>query len=136
MKIESLTAEHCMGLTRLEAVFSPMTPEIAVQLETLGGWAAVDGDVLAVAGILPRWDGVGLAWAWLGRGWRKHARLITEAARIGLEDALFHRIETGVLLGYDRGERWAKMLGFELETPIARKWGPDGLDYSLWAKVK
>jgi hypothetical protein len=136
VKVEKLTAEHCMALGNLEPVFSPITADVAVELEALGGWAAVDGDVLAIAGILPRWEGVGLGWAWLSRGWRKHARLITETVRIGLEDAPYHRIETGVKHGYGRGERWAEMLGFVMETPLARKWGPDGSDYSIWARVK
>jgi hypothetical protein len=140
MNFIPLKAEHVAKLGPLEPIHGgyEVTPEMAVTLEELGGTAAVDddGSVVGIAGILPRWDGVGLAWVWLSRSWRKHARAITDEVKRTVEGAPYHRIEMGVKLGYDRGEAWARRLGFCLETPLARKWGPDGSDYSIWVRCK
>jgi hypothetical protein len=140
MRFEILKAEHVMKMGPLAEIHSgyELSPALAVELEAIGGKAAVDdnGDVLAIAGIMPRWENVGLAWAWLARGWRKHARRITAEMITGIETAPYHRIEVAVKAGFHRGERWAERLGFELETPLARKWSPDGQDFSIWVKVK
>ena len=110
---------------------------IGVQIDLTGGTAAVDGDdVLAIAGVLPRWQGVGMAWAWLGLGWRRHARVITDAVRASLDVSPYDRIEAGVRCDYARGHAWMQRLGFELETPLARRWGPDGADYSIYRRLK
>lgn len=139
MHFVQLTAEHAMRIAGLEAIHSgyEITPEIAVELEAIGGTAAVDGDdVLAIAGVLPRWQGVGMAWAWLGLGWRRHARVITDAVRASLDVSPYDRIEAGVRCDYARGHAWMQRLGFELETPLARRWGPDGADYSIYRRLK
>lgn len=140
MKFETLTAEHVARLGSLAEIHTgfDVTPELAVALEEFGGKAAVDdsGEVLAIAGVMPLWEGVGLAWAWLAKGWRKYARRITAEIITGLEMAKFHRIEVGVKVGFERGARWVERMGFELETPVARKWGPDGSDFAIYVKVK
>lgn len=139
MKFEPLTAEHVVRLGPLEPIHAgyEVTADLAVGLEECGGVAAVDGDsVVAIAGILPRWDGVGMAWAWLSRGWRKHARRITAEIISAIEASDCHRIEVAVRCDFDRGHRWVKRMGFELETPVAHKWGPDGADYAIYVRIK
>lgn len=139
MEFVRLKAEHAMNLRGLEAVHSgfEITPQVALDLEEIGGMAALaDGEVVALAGILPQWRGVGLAWSWLGRGWRGHAREITERVALGLDESEFVRIEAAVRVDYARGHRWLQRLGFVMETPLARKWGPDGADYSIYARVR
>lgn len=133
-----LTAEIALRLGEIEGIHAgnEITPDIAVDLEAVGGLAAVDGDeVVAIGGVLPRWDGCGLAWVWLGRRWRKHARAITNHAARHLLECGFARVEAGVRIDYERGHSWAARLGFVLETPLARKWGPDGADYALYSRV-
>jgi hypothetical protein len=139
MNFVRLTAEHAMSIANLEAVHSgfEITPQVAVDLESVGGIAGIrNGKVIGCAGVLPLWPGVGMAWAWLGREWRAEARKITGYIRGHLDEAEFHRIEAGVKVDYSKGHRWMRMLGFELETPVARKWGPDGGNYSIWVRVK
>lgn len=138
MHILTLTAEHCMALSDVEQIHTgfEMTPKMAVALEEAGGFAAVDGgDVLAIGGIACQWQGVGLAWAWLSRRWRRHARAITSAMCEVLDKSPMHRIEVGVRCDFERGHRWVKAMGFELETACARKWGGDGRDYSIYVRV-
>ena len=140
MTFEKLTAEHVARLGPLADIHAgyEITPELALDLEQLGGKAAVDDDgmVLAIAGIMPRWEGVGLAWAWLSRDWRKYARRITAEIIANLAASKCHRIELGVKVGFDRGARWAERMGFELETPCAKGWGPDGSDFAIYVRVK
>jgi len=139
MRFESLTAEHVakMGpLVHIHSKFEP-TPEFALELEDCGGMAAVleDGTVVAIAGIMVQWRGVGLAWAWLSRGWRRYAREITEKMREMLDSSDLHRIEVAVKYGFMAGYRWVERLGFRLETPRAVAWGPDKADYSIWVRI-
>lgn len=139
MRVVPLTAEAVLGMTDLEAIHEGfgVTPELAVELESVGGFAVIEGDcALALGGILPRWPGCGMAWTWLSRGWRRHARALTEIARIHLDTSECHRIEAGVRCDYARGHAWVRRLGFELETPLARKWGPDGADYAIYVRVR
>lgn len=139
MNFEPLTAEHVVKMGPLIPIHNdyPLTAELAVELESLGGWAAIeDGEVIAIAGIMPRWSGVGLGWAWLSRKWRKHAKAITKRVQEGLDNSDYHRIEIGVKCSYNNGHKWAERLGFEVEVPKARKWGPDGEDYTLYVRCK
>jgi len=139
MNIIDLKAEHFFWIGDLVDVQRGhvITPEGAVDIEAAGGKTVINdaGDVIMIAGVYPRWDGVGLGWAWLSRKWRGHAKEITIEMHAWLNASGFHRIEIGVLAGFKAGERWAKRLGFTLETPMARKWGPDGRDYSIWVRV-
>ena len=139
MRVEALTKEHIMAMGDVVAIHSGVefTPEVADDLADLGGWAIEhEGEVLAIGGVLPYWSGNGLGWMWLARSWKKHARMVTEAVKIILSNLDYRRIEIGVLLGFSAGCRWAERLGFTLETPCARNWGPDGRDYSIYVRVK
>lgn len=140
MKFEQLKAEHVVGMGPLADIHQgyELTAELAVALEDCGGHAAIDDDgkVVAVAGILPRWHGVGMGWAWLSKDWRKHARRITAQVITVLEQSDCHRIEAGVQCGFKAGHRWMKRLGFEVETPCAKGWGPDGKDYTIYVRCK
>lgn len=139
MEFVTLKPEHVMSLRNVVAIHSAMeiTQEIANELSDLGGYAAVEGgEVLGIGGIFPQLWGGGLAWAWLSRSWRKHAREMTSGIKALLAESDYPRIEVGVLADFKLGHSWAERLGFYLETPLARKWGPDCLDYSIYVRVK
>ena len=140
MRFVPMKAEHAMMMSNILTLNAgaPLTVEIVVELEEIGGVSAIDdsGNVVAIAGVMPKWEGSGIAWAWLTRGWFKHARAITEEVIKGLEASPLDRIEMAVKIDFDRGHRWAKRLGFELETMAARKWGPDGATYSIYSRVR
>lgn len=138
MRFEPLTARHCLNLGPLAPIHTgfEIDADMAARLEQIGGVAAVEGEaVLAIGGIVPRWEGVGMAWAWLSQGWKRHARAITYEVARNLSLAPYRRIEAAVLCDYAGGHRWIKRLGFELETPCARNWGDDGRDYSLYVRL-
>lgn len=134
---EELKAAHVLSMKDLLPIHSgEITEDLAADLERVGGFACVeDGEILGIGGIMPKWDGVGLAWVWLTRKWMRHAKLITVAIDDHLSKSGFHRIEAGVKVGYTRGARWMNRLGFDLETPVAKMWGPDKGDYSLYVRT-
>lgn len=138
MQVVPMTAELAMSMTDLEPVFDAVEIDAraAVELEEAGGYAVIDGDdVIALFGVLERWQGVGYGWCFLSRKWRRNARAITGGVIDWLDKARFHRIEIGVKVGEYRAHSWAQRLGFQMETPVARKWGPDMGDYSIYVRV-
>jgi len=138
MNFVPLTAAHCMGLGPLASIHTGMdiTPEMAERLEELGGVAAVEGDtVIGIGGLMERWEGVAQAWVWLTRDWKRYARAITHEVARNLIKADYPRIEAAVLHEYKQGHAWMQRLGFEVETPCARKWGADGRDYTIYVRI-
>jgi len=134
-----LTADHIMRLSEPIGPYVPseITEELAEEIALMGGFAGVDGDeVLGVGGVMETWKGTGVAWLWMSRAWRKYANTVTEYVRDHIKNHPLKRIEVGVLTDFSAGHRWAKKLGLEMETPLARKWGPDGRDYSIYVRIK
>lgn len=139
MEFVTLKPEHVMALKDFVDVHSGyvVDKDMAEDMAAIGGYACIaDGEVLGVGGVLPQLWGGGLAWAWMSRKWRKHAREATEGANKILDESEYERIEAGVLADFKAGHSWAKRLGFYLETPLAKKWGPDLKDYSIYVRIK
>lgn len=139
MEFVPMKAEHALLMRDLIGVHAEanITEEIARNVEQAGGAVtALDGDeVLGIAGISEKWAGTGVAWAWLSRRWKRHARAITKEIVRNLEQSEFPRVELAVRVDFPAGYRWAKMLGFRLETSFARGYGPDGNDYSIFVRT-
>lgn len=119
-------------------------PEHAAAL-CLGGSAlmARDGDapprVLLAGGVATVWPGRGLGWAIIGPGTtRRQVAFACRYARARLTKLLrterFHRIEASVVAGYAAGHVLVRGLGFDPEF-TARRYGPDGRDHVLYARV-
>ena len=139
MEFVTLKPEHVMALKDFIDVHAgyEVDQEMADEISKIGGYAAIaDGEVIAVGGVMPQLWGGGLAWAWMSRRWRKYARATTEGVNKILDESKYERIEAGILADFKAGHSWAKRLGFYMETPLARKWGPDMKDYSIYARVK
>jgi len=103
------------------------------------GWAwtgLVNGVPVACAGLVEVWQGRAYAWALLARTAGPWMAAITRAVRRALRATPFDRIEMAVEAGFAAGQRWAVMLGFELETPQPlRRYLPGGRDAYLYAMV-
>lgn len=138
MEFVPMKAEHAMLLKNMIGVHADVeiSEEIAQNVEEAGGafTAIDDGEILGIAGISEKWENTGVAWAWLSRKWKRHARRITAEIIYNLSLSKYPRIEMAVRTDYVNGHRWAERLGFELETPVAKKYGPDGRDYSIWVR--
>lgn len=118
-----------------------MTPEERQQAmgESFGdAWTAMaDGEPVACAGLVPVWFGRAYAWALLSESAGAHMVAITRAVRRALDMGEFRRVEMAVRAGFAEGERWARLLGFVLETPDPmRAYMPDGSDAYLYSRVR
>ena len=96
------------------------------QLETQNSWTGVvEGNPIACAGTIQQWRGRHTAWAYLGKNTAPYMVWITKQARIQL-DKVTGRIEFTVRADFPAGQKWAGMLGFEVETPCMKGYGPEG----------
>lgn len=111
-----------------------------VDLDTLGEngmvWVGEDekGDIMAIAGFVPIWEGRALVWAMLSQDAGKHFIKIHKAVKKALVECPFRRVEATVDIGFKAGHRWMKMLGFKPEGYM-RAYTPDGKDQMLYARV-
>lgn len=92
---------------------------------------------IAIAGALEFIPGVLVAWSLLSDK-IKECPIGFHRAMLYLIDfyleAGYRRIQITVRQDYEMGWRWAKTLGFKCEG-IMRKYGPDGSDYLMFARV-
>lgn len=105
-------------------------------MERINSWTCVcDGDPVACGGVVEQWPGRYTAWAYLNRLSSPHMVPITRTAR-SILDAMYGRVEMTVRCDFESGHRWAKLLGFHVETPTLVKYGPEGEDHVGYIKVK
>jgi len=102
-------------------------------------WSMVEADsVLAMAGIVPLWHGVGEAWSLMTPEAIIHIKELHDKAKKVLESFFnqgWQRIQTTVRADFGQGKNWLEHLGFEDEGTM-EKYGPDGKDYVRWARIK
>lgn len=92
-------------------------------------WSVLhDGTPIASGGTLEQWPGRHMAWASLGDSSRRHMLTITRAAYETVRKVK-GRVEMTVREDFAAGHRWAKLLGFEVETPRLAHYGPQGEDH-------
>lgn len=87
------------------------------------------GRVIASAGIIILWTGVGDAWAYLGPESRQHLRAIQLYTRRGLkmicQGHQLRRVQALVVKDFEAARRWAESFGFETESEMLLA-GPSG----------
>lgn len=94
----------------------------------------VDGEVVACAGVVQQWPGRHACWALLGPTAAKQILWITREVRKVL-DAVPGRIELTVRSDFPAGQGWARLLGFEVETPRLKNFGPEGEDHVGFLRI-
>ena len=139
MEIVPYKAEHLMAMT-LQPSQSWMVPlvnyDMAKALEGNAMTGLADGEVLIVAGVAEYWAGRGLLWSYVGENAHRHWKSIHAAAKRFVELAPQDRLEAAVEVGFETGEKWLQRLGFELETPLARKYQAGGRDCRVYVKIR
>ena len=127
MCVEPLTLDHVQRLVPQPAqAEASMTERSALAMANASSgpaYAALVGDtVVCVGGLIadPGWPGRAVAWALLSADCGAHLRELTSACRayLGyqLTSGAFRRIELYVDAQFTQGCRWARLLGFTLET--------------------
>ena len=97
---------------------------------------AIDGKVVACVGAVEFWKNRGEVWAIIDRNCGDHFLKIVRVMKRILDMADINRLEAAVLQSFKQGHRLALILGFDLEAPMMRKYGVNGLNYSLYARIK
>lgn len=134
-----VTPFRAVDLDDLDPVMPvPVSFEQAVALQDQSSWTmrSEAGKVLACAGVVPLWAGRYVAWAYMGRQSGRRMLPITTAVRGYLDALNARRVELTVLVNYEAAHRWAKLLGFTLETPCMPEYGPDGSDHAMYVRIK
>lgn len=103
------------------------------------GFAVMDGDVVvAILGLTVLHDGVAQNWAIISAEVKKHPvafpRLALRALETMVQDLGLRRVQMTVRNDFPRGVAFAQWLGFKYEGTL-RKYGPDGSDYFMYARV-
>lgn len=99
---------------------------ISSQLEACNSWTGVvGGDPVVCAGTLPQWPGRHIAWAYLAQNTGPHMLWITREVKKVLA-RVEGRVELTVRSDFPAGMKWAEMLGFKVETPLLKAYGPSG----------
>lgn len=118
-----------------EGVGLDLTPQAVAEAEKHYTWTWVwEGDPIAIAGTVQQWPGRHMAWAYLPLSTGRHMLCLTRGVREKLAP-LDGRIEMTVRADFPAGIRWAKMLGFEIETPLLRRFGPQGEDHIGFVRI-
>lgn len=102
---------------------------IAAQLQAQNSWTGVvDGDPVVCAGTFEQWPGRHIAWAYLAHDTGPHMLWITREVKKALV-RVEGRVELTVRSDFPAGMKWAELLGFEVETPRLKRFGPSGEDH-------
>lgn len=109
--------------------------ELLFTLEKHNSWTAIgdEGEPIACGGTVQIWPGRHSAWAYMGPITAPHMVVITRYALECLARAK-GRIEMTVRVDFEAGHRWAKMLGFKVETPVMPFYGPGGEAHSAYVR--
>lgn len=121
---------------RPEAAFGDFIPTMVHA--DMAFTAIATGHLVAAAGIIPLWEGVGEAWFLGASRLGKHQRSVLRLVRKGLvrvadEQGLW-RVQAVMRSDWPELARWARFLGMKHEGTM-RKYGANKLDYERYART-
>jgi hypothetical protein len=90
--------------------------------------------VLACWGLLPLWRGLSEAWLLVSDDIGKSSLILTRALNDVLDVATENRIQTSVLENFDKGHKFAQLLGFEPEG-LMRAYDVLGRNHVRYARI-
>jgi hypothetical protein len=100
-------------------------------------WTAVTDRPIACGGVIELWPQRGYLWALLDRNVGPHMLALTRVIRSRLDGLGYRRLEMTVDASFSAAVRWARMLGFECETPVPmRAFTPAGHACYLFSRVR
>lgn len=141
MNIIPFEAEHlrALNLQAAQRKFDDeFMPDHARALEMAGNaYTAMDGGVpIACSGIVEQWEGRALAWAMLADdiGGQRFVR-VHRAVRRFIDVAPYRRIEMQVDAEHAQAVRWARLLGFDVESKM-RAFLPNGRDAFMFVRIR
>lgn len=141
IRFERMTIEHARAIRPQPSQNDLTEDERVTELvsaSTKGdAWTFFAGDkLLGIAGITALWSGRAMVWMLMDEGAGRHLLPLTRFLSAMIDEYGYPRVEMFVDATFAAGCRWAKMLGFTLETPVpARRYMPNGNDAYLYARV-
>jgi hypothetical protein len=133
---EPAHAERIRLQPRQRAAAGYATPAHYVKLALAPSISVLDGDeVLFCGGVIEMWPGRLLCWALLAESIGHRMIACVRAVRRFMAELDAPRFEMDVEVGHAEGHRFARLLGFELETPRLRAFYPDGSDGTMYVRV-
>jgi len=104
--------------------------ELVYQMEKMStSWTLhADGIPLGCGGFIPLWPGRHQAWMFVNKNAGPYMKWITKQVKDKIKQ-IDGRIEMTVRADFERGNKWAKILGFEVETQCLKHYGPYGEDH-------
>lgn len=93
----------------------------------------VDGEPVGCGGTIQQWPGRHIAWTYLGQAAGPYMLSITRAVRKHLQ-GVKGRVELTVRCDFEKGHRWAELLGFSIECPILERYGPEGEPHTSYVR--
>ena len=139
LRVVPFRRHHLAWLKETEAAAGGPAPAIDdVTLEYLErngtSWTMVaDGVPVGCGGTIQQWPGRHITWAYLGPSSGPHMLAITRATRRHL-NKVAGRIEITVRCDFEKGHRWAELLGFHIECPILERFGPEGEPHTSYVR--
>ena len=121
-----------------EPMIGPNLDPMALSyLEGQNSWTlVVDGKPALCGGTMEQWTGRSIGWAYLNSTTGKYMLFVTRGAKEILRKAGPGRIEITARADFPAGQRWARMLGFKIETPVLKRFGPEGEDHIGFVKFQ
>lgn len=124
-----------VGSGKPESGFMPLDTATLMVLEQQNSWTAViDGNPVACGGTIQHWPGRHQGWMYLNKASGKHMRWLTAAVFNKLNN-IVGRLEISVRCDFALGHKWAKMLGFRVETERMERFGPEGEDHTGYVRI-
>lgn len=111
----------------------------AEAIENLGTAFTVmrdDGKVICCGGITDYWPGRGEIWCVFTKNCTKEFIAIHRAGLKIIKNYAGKRIEAAVEIGFEKGHRWIRALGFTLDAPFLKSYLPTGGDVALYSITK
>jgi len=98
-----------------------------------------DDKVISIYGTIKLWRGVGDLFAIMCKDVHLYGRILYDffisTMAIVFKAMDLVRLQSIVVVGFERGMRFAEGIGFEREG-IMRRWSPDGRDVYIYSKLK
>jgi len=105
-------------------------------MERENSWTILANDrPILCGGTIKLWEGRYCAWSYLSADSGPHMRKVTRETIRHLNE-VEGRVEMSVRCDFPLGHKWAKMLGFEVETPLMKKYGPSGEDHVGYVRFR
>ncbi len=134
---EDLADENTMTAAERKFLFNSHVHNLSVPGHGIS--VIRNGYLLGSGGVFPIWEGLGEAWVMPSNLVSSHKKMFVKLIRSNLEQMTekfnFRRVQATARADLPKAQRFLEFLGFEREG-LLKKYGPDGSDHILYAKIK